>query len=126
VTQVRNTSFQSSRPSMLIRWLAVTAAALSLVVPATALGWSDPPSGISGPTNQRAADQTGLAERTVTELSQQVEAPVPASAGEASARDGFSWADAGIGAGAVTGLIALTGAAYLFRRRAHPSPRPAI
>jgi len=127
MSHVYRTSLRSSRrPSTLNRWLAVTAAATALVVPTTALGWSDPPGGISGPTNQGAATQTGLTERTATELSQRSEAPTTASAAEASASEGFSLTDAGIGAGAVALLIAVAGVAYVVRRRAHPSPRPAI
>jgi hypothetical protein len=154
VTHVCKTSIRASRRrSMIGRWLAVTAAAISLVVPAAALGWSpDMPGGIRGPANEgaatqtglaertatelsqraeaptaaSAATQTGLAERTATELSQRAEAPTAASAGEASAHDGFSWTGAAIGAGAVAGLAALTGVAYAVRRRANVSPRPAV
>ena len=123
MTDVRKTSFKSSRrPSTIRQCLAVSAVAVSLVVPAAALGASpDLPRGIMGPTNQGAETQAGLTERTATELAQRVEAPAAASAGER-----FSWADAGIGAGAVAGLAALTGLAYAVRRRAHASPRPAV
>ena len=125
--QVHRTLRRSSRrPSTLNRWLAVTAAAISLIVPTTALGWSDPPGGITGPTNQGAATQAGLTERTATELSQRSEVPTAASAAEASASEGFSLTDAGIGAAAVALLIAVAGVAYVVRRRTHPSPRPAI
>jgi hypothetical protein len=131
VSQLRKTSSRSSRrPSTLHRRVAIAAVAITLVVPAGALAWSDPPSGISGPTNQGAATQQNLFERTATELGHRVEGPVASDRVSLSpaptAGDGFSWADAGIGAGAVVGLAAVTGAAFLIRRRAHPAPRPAI
>jgi hypothetical protein len=123
VTQVRTTSPHSRRrPSTISRWLAAATVAVSLVVPAAALGASpDLPRGIMGPTNESPTTGIGLADRTTTELSQRVYGPAAPSAGE-----GFSWSDAGIGAGAVAGLVALTGTAYVVRRRAHPSPRPAV
>jgi hypothetical protein len=120
MTQVRRTSLPSSRrPSMIGRWLAVAAVAASLV-PAAALGSSpDPPRGIMGPTNH--VPGPGPAHRTANELAQRVEAPPTANPD-----DGFSWADAGIGAGAVAGLAALAGVGYSVRRRTHAAPRPAV
>lgn len=123
MTQVQTTSLRSSRRRSAVgRWLAIAAAATSLGVPAAAIGASpDLPRGIMGPTNQAPATQAGLAERTATELAQRVEAPASASADE-----GFSWADAGIGAGAVAGLAALAGVGYSVRRRTQTAPRPAV
>ena len=126
MTQVRQRSHRSIRtPSGIRRWLAVAAVAISLIVPAVAVGESPQlPRGIMGPTNQDPATGTGLAERTRTELAMRVEA---ASGGEAAtAAEGFSWGDAGIAAGAVVGLVALAGAVYAVRRRAHAAPRPAV
>jgi hypothetical protein len=44
---------------------------------------------------------------------------------ESSDPGGFSWGDAGIGAGTVAGLVALTGTGLAIRRRGHVSTRPA-
>jgi hypothetical protein len=115
VSYAKRTSVPSGRRSSRIRWWLAAVVVLSLVVPAGAQGW------IMGSTSQSPATETGAAERTVTELAQRIEEPAPANADE-----GFSWGDAGIGAGAVAGLVALTGAAYVLRRRAQPSPRPAV
>ena len=114
MTQVQTSLRSGRRPSTVGRWLAIAAVGTSPGSPAAALGSSsDPPRGIMGPTNDGPATQIGLAERTPTELSLRVEAP-----SAANPDDGFSWADAGIGAGAAAALGGLAGAAYAVRRRA--------
>jgi hypothetical protein len=43
-----------------------------------------------------------------------------------SAEDGFSWGDAGIGAGAAFGLVAITGTGLAVRRHSRATPRPVV
>jgi len=103
-------------------WLVVAAAAASLVVAPAAIADSAPdlPRGIMGATNETAG---GTAQRTPTELSQRVETLAPSG----NAGEGFSWADAAVGAGvAIAGFVTLTGASHAIRRRSRPAPRPAV
>ena len=124
MTQLRKTSSGSSpRRSRIGRWLAVAAVATSLAVPAAALGASpELPRRDHGPQRTKVQrPRPGWPERTPTELAQRVEAL--AGRERAPAR-GFSWADAGIGAGAVAGIAALTACAYSVRAP-HPRGAPA-
>jgi hypothetical protein len=106
--------------SIIRRWLAVAAVSSSLVVPAVAVGASNElPRGIMGPNNEDPS--SALAERTQTELQQRAQAP-SVTAGDS----GFSWSDAGIGAGVTAAAVALLGAGLGIRRRAHTRAQPAV
>jgi hypothetical protein len=92
------------------RWLAIALVTASLAAPAAAFGYPvDPPGGTGGSTI--IGGSTNDADPG---------APVPVT----SAEDGFSWGDAGIGAGAAVGLVALTGAGLAVRRHTRTTPQP--
>jgi hypothetical protein len=77
------------------RCVAVAAAAASLAVPTTAVAYLDP-SGIPGSAANPAVQ--------------------PAVGSGPTESSGFSWEDAGIGAGATVGLIAIAGTGLAMRR----------
>lgn len=102
----------ANRRSLISRGLALAIAVASLGSPAFAAGQAepqDPPRGINGATN----DSGQRPERP----------PAPPAT---SADEGFSWEDASIGAGAVAGLVAVTGAGLAIRRRHQSPPKPAV
>ncbi len=83
------------------RYLAVAVAAASLTVPSTAAAYLDP-SGIPGSSAPAAVRTAQSAEPTDS--------------------SGFSWGDAGIGAGATVGLIAIAGTGLALRRHTRTAP----
>jgi len=92
------------------RWAALALMVVALAVPSGAAGYYDQPNG--------GGSATG---RTATELEQRLEAPARLSTG-----NGFSWADAAVGAGVAAGLAALVGVALAVRRRSHASAGLAV
>ena len=105
--------------SIIRRWLAVAAVALSLGIPAVAVGASDVlPRGIMGPNND---EPSALAKRTQTELAARIEGP-----SVTADQSDFSWSDAGIGAGVTAAAAVLLGAGLGIRRRAHTRAEPAV
>lgn len=83
------------------RCLAVAVAAASLTVPTTAVAYTDP-GGIPGSSALGAA--------------RPAQGPGPTNS------SGFSWEDAGVGAGATVGLIAIAGTGLALRRHARTVP----
>ena len=109
--------------STIRRWSALAAVLCSLAVPTAAVGTSgDLPRGIMGPNNE-APVSGALAKRTPTELNQRTD---PLSVTNTTSPSGFSWSDAGIGAGVTIAAIALVGAGLGIRRRAHTRTQPAV
>jgi hypothetical protein len=90
------------------RQLAAAVAVVALAVPATSSAYTDP--GLRSPDAQDAGikaqqEQPGyqnLRSPDATDDRQVIESPAPA---ETASSQGFDWGDAGIGAGAVLGLV---------------------
>jgi hypothetical protein len=112
MSPVTHAAAEPRRRSHIGHGLAVALVAALLAVPAAALGNPVPPDlprGINGSTNDAGGRPS----------------PPPASP-TPKADEGFSWGDAGIGAGVVAGLVVAAGMGLAISRRRQTAAAPAV